>query len=312
MTLAVRSTLRGSRGDTAVDGTALAGARRKPKQNGLCNAETGERPKDTKPLALGNLKLPLVMNFVPCACRAWSFPREHTGSSPPKRFSRPSRCAAVYATGRGGDPATPLTLSTVTAHALQRGVRLLNRSLGPLLRIEAYVRVAASTERAGRSSQSTRGQVTAATTAATAPVQRRRTDVAPDCENWVLVGYVSALCLAPLLRRTQVERIELVSERPTNTPRVTSKLLAVAAACEALRKGAPHCYFLAIDDGFHRHQKLVRYFERLGFQRGRRVTDGVLDRLLWGGCGTVMVGDLAELATRWWQDLQAGEHKQSL
>jgi hypothetical protein len=122
--------------------------------------------------------------------------------------------------------------------------------------------------------------------------------------NRVLAGYVNGFCWAPLLHRTHVERIELLEKQSTGTPRAAIKFLALAAAVEVLRRRAPHCYFLAIDDGSYRHMKLVRYFERLGFRRVRRITNGLMDRLIWGGCGTLMHGDLRELSRSWWSDIQ--------
>jgi hypothetical protein len=54
---------------------------------------------------------------------------------------------------------------------------------------------------------------------------------------------------------------------------------------------------LAIRDGDHQHRRLVRYFERLGFEPRREVGAGLTDlplRLVWGGSGLLMRGDCTE------------------
>ncbi|MCT0200280.1 hypothetical protein KQ313_11375 [Synechococcus sp. CS-1325] len=54
---------------------------------------------------------------------------------------------------------------------------------------------------------------------------------------------------------------------------------------------------LAIHDEEVQHCRLVRYFERLGFQPVQTVGAGLLDwpqRLLWGGAGLRMAGDCQE------------------
>jgi hypothetical protein len=54
---------------------------------------------------------------------------------------------------------------------------------------------------------------------------------------------------------------------------------------------------LAIRDGDHQHRRLVRYFERLGFEPVREVGAGLTDlplRLIWGGSGLLMRGDCTE------------------
>jgi len=54
---------------------------------------------------------------------------------------------------------------------------------------------------------------------------------------------------------------------------------------------------LAIRDDDRQHQRLLRYFRRLGFRPVRELGAGVLDlplRLVWGGAGLLMTGDCAE------------------
>ena len=60
--------------------------------------------------------------------------------------------------------------------------------------------------------------------------------------------------------------------------------------------------FLAIDDEEFQHKRLVRFFSRAGFRKVRYVGEGmesVGDRLVWGGCGTLMERDVEGLLGEW-------------
>lgn len=60
--------------------------------------------------------------------------------------------------------------------------------------------------------------------------------------------------------------------------------------------------FLAIDDEERQHRKLVEFYKRSGFEIVRYVGDGIgdiPDRMLWGGCGTLMRQDIDILLQRW-------------
>jgi len=60
--------------------------------------------------------------------------------------------------------------------------------------------------------------------------------------------------------------------------------------------------FLAIDDGESQHTRLVRHYKRLGLSYVRYVGEDILnvpDRLIWGGCGTLMNANLVKLLGRW-------------
>jgi hypothetical protein len=65
--------------------------------------------------------------------------------------------------------------------------------------------------------------------------------------------------------------------------------------------------FLAIDDEEFQHKRLVRYYRRVGFQVIKYVGEDFMDipdRLIWGGCGTLMREDL-DVLIRKWADLLA-------
>jgi hypothetical protein len=60
--------------------------------------------------------------------------------------------------------------------------------------------------------------------------------------------------------------------------------------------------FLAIDDEAFQHKRLVRYYQQAGFQIVKYVGDDfkdIPDRMVWGGCGTLMREDMKVLLTKW-------------
>lgn len=60
--------------------------------------------------------------------------------------------------------------------------------------------------------------------------------------------------------------------------------------------------FLAIDDEAFQHKRLVRFFQRAGFEKVRYVGDdlaSVPDRLVWGGRGTLMNRPVDDLLHNW-------------
>jgi hypothetical protein len=60
--------------------------------------------------------------------------------------------------------------------------------------------------------------------------------------------------------------------------------------------------FLAIDDNDFQQKRLVRYFKRMGFNKIRYVGEDISnipDRLVWGGCGTLMNQTIENLLTKW-------------
>jgi hypothetical protein len=60
--------------------------------------------------------------------------------------------------------------------------------------------------------------------------------------------------------------------------------------------------FLAIDDEDFQHKRLVRYYKQSGFDVVKYVGEGfqdVPDRLIWGGCGTLLRKDIDTLLNFW-------------
>ena len=60
--------------------------------------------------------------------------------------------------------------------------------------------------------------------------------------------------------------------------------------------------FLAIDDQELQHKRLVRFYKHAGFALVKYVGDGFMDipdRMVWGGCGTLLRQDIPVLLESW-------------
>lgn len=70
--------------------------------------------------------------------------------------------------------------------------------------------------------------------------------------------------------------------------------------------------FLAIDDEEKQHRKLVQYYARSGFKIIKYVGDDfrdIPDRLVWGGCGTLMREEVDTLLQNWTVLLERARNK---
>ena len=68
------------------------------------------------------------------------------------------------------------------------------------------------------------------------------------------------------------------------------------------KNGCTEAEFLAIDDAPEQHRKLVQYYKKAGFKFIKYVGDDfadVPDRLVWGGCGTLMREEIGTLLDSW-------------
>jgi hypothetical protein len=76
--------------------------------------------------------------------------------------------------------------------------------------------------------------------------------------------------------------------------------------------------FLAIDDEARQHERLVKYYRTSGFQVIKYVGDDwkdIPDRLVWGGCGTLLRQNVRTLLEKWtflMQRSQSRKHRASL
>lgn len=79
-------------------------------------------------------------------------------------------------------------------------------------------------------------------------------------------------------------------------------LLGYKCLLHGQNNGCQVAEFLAIDDEAFQHKRLVRYYKRVGFRVVKYVGDGITDipdRLVWGGCGTLMKEDIDVLMLKW-------------
>eukprot|EP00850_Spirogloea_muscicola_P017672 SM000154S01407 [mRNA] locus=s154:288033:289040:+ [translate_table: standard] len=80
-------------------------------------------------------------------------------------------------------------------------------------------------------------------------------------------------------------------------------LMGGLALCHGRERGCRTAELLAIHDTDEYHAKLVRYYRRLGFEVVHEVEGGSLHdvghTLVWGGRGTRMNGDIEQLLRQW-------------
>lgn len=81
-----------------------------------------------------------------------------------------------------------------------------------------------------------------------------------------------------------------------------SLLLGYMTMLYGKEKNCSIAEFLAIDDEDFQHKRLVRFFQRAGFKKIRYVGEDISnipDRLVWGGCGTLMNQTIENLLDMW-------------
>ncbi|MCP9832763.1 MULTISPECIES: hypothetical protein [unclassified Cyanobium] len=109
----------------------------------------------------------------------------------------------------------------------------------------------------------------------------------------LLLGELKGWCL-PLADGLRLDTLRVQGERTE----AVGPMIWAATFAWALEATPCRCArLLAIRDGERQHQRLRRYFRRLGFTPLRELGGGPLDlapRLLWGGAGLLMQGDCDE------------------
>ena len=79
-------------------------------------------------------------------------------------------------------------------------------------------------------------------------------------------------------------------------------LLGYLCLLHGQEQGCTTAEFLAIDDEDFQHKRLVRYYRQAGFDLIKYVGDdlaSIPDRLVWGGCGTLLRKDIPFLLQKW-------------
>mmetsp|Transcript_7890 Transcript_7890/g.12660 ORF Transcript_7890/g.12660 Transcript_7890/m.12660 type:complete len:255 (-) Transcript_7890:632-1396(-) len=79
-------------------------------------------------------------------------------------------------------------------------------------------------------------------------------------------------------------------------------LIAFVCLLHGRENGCEQLEFLAIDDAEFQHKRLKRYYKTAGFQEVRYVGEelkDIPDRLVWGGCGTLMTNGIDDTLRKW-------------
>lgn len=79
-------------------------------------------------------------------------------------------------------------------------------------------------------------------------------------------------------------------------------LIAYVCLLHGKESGCVDVEFLAIDDAELQHKRLVRYYKTAGFSEVRYVGEelkDIPDRLVWGGCGTLMTEKIDLILEKW-------------
>ena len=83
-------------------------------------------------------------------------------------------------------------------------------------------------------------------------------------------------------------------------------LLGYLCLLHGKENGCIDAEFLAIDDEEYQHKRLVRYYKNSGFKVIKYVGEDIgdiPDRLVWGGCGTLMREKVDVLLEKWTKNL---------
>jgi hypothetical protein len=187
-----------------------------------------------------------------------SFASPWTTGSPQRSVPSSSRCTSTAR--RHARVCARLTFSDVQAAAAERGVIIANSGAGPFLNL-----------RATRTNGKAAGVLTAA----------------------LLPG-----------RRVHIESYKARARTPDGALLHLSPgmFLFIAAIAFGSERGYDEVYGLAIDDEPQQHARLVAYLKRFGGAAVRRVGGSKLrdipDRLLYGGRGTIIRGDIPKMLNR--------------
>jgi len=125
-------------------------------------------------------------------------------------------------------------------------------------------------------------------------VERPQSEASGSGERLVLLGDLKAWAL-PTADGLRIDTLQVAGREQGEPDRGVGPLLT--AACFAWALESTPCRsarFLAIRDDARQHRRLVRYFQRLGFEPVRELGAAAWDlpaRTLWGGAGLLMRGD---------------------
>jgi hypothetical protein len=126
----------------------------------------------------------------------------------------------------------------------------------------------------------------------------------------------------PLLHLDKMEVFRpLVKQARQENPRFTGGgtslgvglLVAYLCVLHGLDQNCQMAEFLAIDDSDFQHRRLVKLYKQSGFDVVKYVGDDwrdIPDRMVWGGCGTLLRKDVPYLLAFWTALLEKGKTRQ--
>ncbi|KAL3756807.1 hypothetical protein ACHAWU_000449 [Discostella pseudostelligera] len=118
-----------------------------------------------------------------------------------------------------------------------------------------------------------------------------------------ILGYVEGF-IRPGGKILHADRMEIFNSKQKMGGTFLGPGLLIAYICflHGYESGCTTCEFLAIDDAEYQHKRLVRYYGSAGFKAVRYVGENlrdIPDRLVWGGCGTLMTQDISVVLEKW-------------
>jgi hypothetical protein len=141
----------------------------------------------------------------------------------------------------------------------------------------------------------------------------------------ISVGYLEGINRSPVLQldTIRVSKTKLKEARAMNgsfrgggTIFGVSLLLGYTSVLYGYEEcRCPRAEFLAIDDSDLQHKRLVKFYSNAGFETIKYVGDGLFDipdRLVWGGCGTLLRQDCKVLLDRWTNLLEKSRERASV
>jgi len=116
-----------------------------------------------------------------------------------------------------------------------------------------------------------------------------------------IVGYVEGF-IRPGRKILHADKMEIFIKGGGGTFLGPGLLIAYACFLHGKESGCTTAEFLAIDDAEYQHKRLVRYYKMMGFREVRYVGEEIKhipDRLVWGGCGTLMTEEIDVILKKW-------------
>ena len=116
-----------------------------------------------------------------------------------------------------------------------------------------------------------------------------------------VVGYVEGF-IRPGRKILHADKMEIFIKGGGGTFLGPGLLIAYACFLHGKDGGCTTAEFLAIDDAEYQHKRLVRYYKMMGFREVRYVGEEIKhipDRLVWGGCGTLMTEEIDVILKKW-------------